>query len=362
MSHFRDNIYHQNHPSVLVQPSKIVGGNLNPLNTRIIKKVVNINSTFRDLEAPTLWPHVKCPYESKWSSSNFIIRLPTVLDNVVSMTLSAIEVPNSLYTFSAELKTNIFTIVVGGSSYIIEVIPGNYDSEELLIQINRSLSDAGLDISANMDQIYGRTFFYSPSGEEFELDFRIPDDPNRDIRLNLGWILGYRRPYYYYNNITINNCSLSKNYIDFSDNELTADQEESIFVDKKYADSTISVTDTGYPKGYVSEGFIDTGGPRYLFFVVDDFNNSVNDQYISLVSKTAQLPSSNILARIAIPQSKHEIGFDDLADFIPKKREYFGPVRIDKLHFKLVDEFGRIVNLNYNEITFLLEFEVIYNL
>ena len=442
MAYNNNIIHHGNFSSTLSAPDNFIGGNVNQINKRIIKKCVNINSMFRETQAPSLWPQYKSLYESKWTSSNFTIRLPTVLDNVVSMTLNSIEIPNSQYTFSSDTKTNVFTIIEildpseysqeccrpqlntgknittsdgcceqreqsGSDQYcahsscchdpdttaytdssknypcytphIIELMPGNYHSDELIPQLQDSI-DAALGpnkIAVNMNPIYGKTYIYSdPSNNvKFELDFRIPDDPSRDIRMNMGWILGYRKPYYHYEKSWVDGCWYGPDYItdDSSGNILGSSQTSSKVVNQNYdssfdcpesiivSPSTIYQDYPMYPQGYVSEGFIDTGGARYIFLVVDDFNNNVNDQYMSLVSKNAQIPTSNILARIVIPISKHEVGFEDLSDFVPKKREYFGPVSIDKLHFKLVDEFGRIVNLNNNEISLLLDFEVLYN-
>jgi len=364
----------------------------NELSRRIITKCVNINSMFRETQAHTLWPQYKCMYDSKWSSSDFIIRLPTALDNVASMTLGSMEIPNTLYTFSSHLKTNVFTIVElkqepsDNTSHIIEILPGNYDSKNIISQIQASIdiiSDLSGRVLVNMHPNYGRVYMYSNDDFEFDLDFRLPDEKTRDIRMNMGWILGYRNPYYFYNDTNIDGCLYASDYITgetgiTAKQKLNPTQYNSKFVKRNYASSMIAPAEaykvapaaefdnvtlySNYLNGFVSEGFMEIKGPRYLFLLVDDFNNNVNDQYMSLVSKNTLMPSSNILAKIGLTQSKNAVGYDDKSDLVPKKREFLGPVRIDKLHFKLVDEFGRVVNLNNNEISLLLEFEVIYNL
>ena len=43
-------------------------------------------------------------------------------------------------------------------------------------------------------------------------------------------------------------------------------------------------------------------------------------------------------------------------------RIYFGPTDIAKLHIKLYDEFGRIVDMNNCDYSFTLEVEVLYDL
>ena len=382
------------HPSQgynLTNTSNIVAGNINELSRRTIKKCVNINSEFREIEAPTLYPEIKCPRESKWSSSNFYIRLPTPIDKTASMSLSSIEIPKTFYSISSDFKSNVFTIILKKvnstktKSYVIEIIQGNYTTSQLISQIQFAIDNTiGLPglIKIAMHPIYGKTYIYKNLSYinnkyyDFELDFRLPDDKERNIKMNLGWILGYRKPYYYCNVGYKDGCLYETEYITDSSNIfLGKEQLESPSVNQNYKESTNCyekskiikpLFEKTFPQGFVSEGLIDINPIKYLFLIVDDFNNNVSDQYISLVSKTTQLPSSNILARIIIPSSncntKCDAIFDNLSDFVLKKRDYFGGVTIEKLHFKLVDEYGRIINLNNNDISLLLEFEVIYNL
>jgi hypothetical protein len=49
--------------------------------------------------------------------------------------------------------------------------------------------------------------------------------------------------------------------------------------------------------------------------------------------------------------------FEDSSDRIFKSRQYFGPVKINKLRFRLLDENGKTVNLNNGDITISLEIE-----
>ena len=56
------------------------------------------------------------------------------------------------------------------------------------------------------------------------------------------------------------------------------------------------------------------------------------------------------------------VNFDSDADFIEKKREYFGPVNIQKLKIQLLNQYGEILNLNYMDFSFSLELEVAYDI
>jgi len=44
-----------------------------------------------------------------------------------------------------------------------------------------------------------------------------------------------------------------------------------------------------------------------------------------------------------------------------QKREYFGPVRLDKLHFRLLTRFGEVVDLGAADFSFVLEFTTVYS-
>ena len=44
------------------------------------------------------------------------------------------------------------------------------------------------------------------------------------------------------------------------------------------------------------------------------------------------------------------------------KRTYFGPTDINKLHVKIYDEYGRIIDINNADLYIELEFEILYDL
>ncbi len=398
---------HENSKYLLTNNTDVVSGEINGISRRILRQMVNINSLFRDSE--TMGPcEDECYYEeyidTEWSSSNFIIRLPTSYDKVVSMNLRAIEMPHTFYTFNAKMKNNVFTIVDVSDPnnpvpYIFEIMPGNYSNDELIAQINYSIQKSALvnQVFVKLNTITSKIYFFSLNNFQFDLDFNLPNKEIRDISLNFGWILGYRKGYYYYSDVVDENLcyypsdykqhtysdSNDSNFIEINSipnstqrkyPEIHANYNNSIITFQASSNPNLASNDTRlqtppepplipiYPQGYVAEGTINTKGPRYFFLLVNDFNKSTNNSYQSLVNDNTQLPCSNILARLIIPTNRYSLGFYTSSDFIPKKREYFGPVRIEKLHFTIVDEFGRTVDFNDTDISLLLEFEVLYNL
>jgi hypothetical protein len=43
-------------------------------------------------------------------------------------------------------------------------------------------------------------------------------------------------------------------------------------------------------------------------------------------------------------------------------KTYFGGVNLNRIHIKLIDSFGRVVNLNNNDFSFTLLLELVYKL
>ena len=61
----------------------------------------------------------------------------------------------------------------------------------------------------------------------------------------------------------------------------------------------------------------------------------------------AKIPNASTLANII---------YDDSSDRIFKTRKYFGPIKLQKLRIRLLDEYGIVVHLNNAD--FSLTFEV----
>ena len=240
---------------------------------------------------------------------------------------------------------------------------------------------------------YESLYFFYDGYQGFDLDFRITDN-NRNIQQNLGWLLGFKKEYYLYEKDYINldgyfyhsqnidmQAALSGGTIDITNDpkfknkyELGPNQKQFFYKNcsvKTYNDeSNIYSPNLNYinqaevkdvvifPQGIISEAGMFLYN-RYLFLLVNDFNNNVHNTYTSICFNNNEIPSSNILSRIET-STNHRL--TQFADFKTGKREYFGPVKIEKLHIQVVDQFGRNINLNNNEISLVLEFEILYNL
>jgi len=298
-------------------------GTLNPLNTRIITKCLNIDTRFRENM-----------FQSQ--SSDFLLQLPFKLNKVVSMQLSAIELPISFYGISASYGNNQFQITIlqdplcecDSFSKTIIIPDGNYNASDLIYKINELLHDSG-DIFSTIHFILDISETGSGTGK-----IKIEPIAGSCEEIILEIILDF--------NPKADNCNQPLNTTHIGINLG--------FLKPHYSGST----------HYISDTLIEPASIRYVYLAIDDYNNSVNDHFISAFNNTILQP--NILARISIKGSYFSLVMENDFSVISEPRKYFGPVDIQKLHIRLLDEHGRIIQMNNANYSFCLNFKILYDL
>jgi hypothetical protein len=290
-------------------PSEFYQGTINPLNKRILRQNINIDTRFRDNYYSTL-------------ASNFHVDLPIRLTEVVSLQLSAIELPNTFHVISQVFNNNYFVLEIPEQDKLLITIPdGNYDNLSLQNCINNLLASSYgnypeikvfVDLSDHMVFSLIENATISTFSINFSTDKYGNEDSQTPLPLKLGWLMGFRSAYYKNNNT------------------------------------------------YISEGIVSLTGPKYIYLVVDDFNNNVLDGFYAAF--TSSILNKNILARISLQESLFNYISKDNLNIITTPRQYFGPVDIQKLQIQLLDEYGRVLNLNNMDFSFCLTFQTIYDL
>jgi hypothetical protein len=97
---------------------------------------------------------------------------------------------------------------------------------------------------------------------------------------------------------------------------------------------------------------------QYFFLEMDDFqHNFMTDSIVSTVVNkgTPTFLGNNIIARIPVNNS---IVGNKYAQF---KRDYFGPVTLERLRIRLLNKFGEVVSLQSNDFSFSLELKELYS-
>jgi hypothetical protein len=116
---------------------------------------------------------------------------------------------------------------------------------------------------------------------------------------------------------------------------------------------------------YTTEGLYNGLATDYIYFNLNDFNNSQSQSIVGLFSNSMvssiNSSTSNILGMIPLTSNNWQVCFVNGNDLIEKKREYFGPVNIYKLKIQLLDQYGNIVDLNNMDFSFSIETETGYD-
>ena len=291
-------------------------------------------------------------------TSDFYIELQEPLVNVVSIKLAGLEMMNGYYPISEYLGTNTFVIHTfeyaidddGNHNYheatnvletVITVPDGSYNVEQLRDAINNILSSSNelalQSVRLKYDCLTGKYYFvicdddddencHNPPcgyGWGIQICFVHPKYPNRELYYNLGWMMGFRDPIY----------TMSEDYY----------------------------TEVGNTNllGINAEAPANLIGTQYFLLEVDDFNNN-NPVVINYNCNTEySFNIRNLLAKIPNAVHNNEILFEDSSDRIFKSRRYFGPVRIQKLRIRILDENGRQINLNNSDFTVNIEVETL---
>lgn len=295
-------------------PSEFFPGVINPLKKRTIRRNLTIDTRFRD------------NYFSS-SSTNFNVILPINFQNVLQMQLASLELPTTFYTISKQYGNNYFQLGVNGQRAMVELPSGNYSYISLMAALNNQLELLGgpfADVFMQIDVTSGttgtgQTLVGPKEGTTpslLELNFQTDRDGNDDnytpLPLKLGWLLGFRNGKYVGNS------------------------------------------------NYVSEGVVDITGPRYFYLVIDDYNNNVNNGFFTAFNNS--LLNKNILARISLQSQPFNILEQNNLNLVTTPRDYFGPVNLTSMTVQLLDEYGRIVNLNNMDFSFCLTLVTVYDL
>ena len=339
--------FNNEHQVIKKNNKKSLTSLINPIRTDRIGKLLNINTVFRDNYYNT-------------RSSDFTFNLPAPINNVIGVSLETAEIENTYYAFNALNRTNEIVVEIynvesangqpltaedGANSLItqnkkkiITIKEGNYTGESLADYLNLSVFSHGelARIACKYDSSTRKFSFFKDNRDaddgglpdtntiwyRFNLDFRLAENPDRPIQLNMGWILGYRQQYYDWDT-------------DFTDSSGVSYNKQ---------------------EGYNPEATYDTLGSKYYILSVDDFNKNYSNTLTSPFQES-MFNDQNAIAKI--PNNPNLQQLDDI--FYQSRREYFGPVNIKKMHIKLLDELGRVVNLNNNDYSFSIVIEQLYD-
>ena len=72
--------------------------------------------------------------------------------------------------------------------------------------------------------------------------------------------------------------------------------------------------------------------------------------------------NKNILARISLQANVFNCLIENNLNIVTTPRQYFGPVNITNLQIQVLDEYGRILDLNNTDYSFCLTLQTSYDI
>jgi len=153
----------------LSKPVTVTEGNVNPLLLQTVKRIMSIDSSYRDENYPI--------------STDFTFNLSEPLKDVVALRLYSISIPYTWYTVNNNfgsnfiwLKGNVPGINNGDYDYKIEIGAGNYTQQKLISEINNKISSIKTN---NTDVSFGTTqIIYNNDGDNSKATFEIDIEKN----------------------------------------------------------------------------------------------------------------------------------------------------------------------------------------
>lgn len=384
--------------AVMARPGGSVSSHINPVprdettvggtSKHTIHRLLCLDSRFRNNYYTTL-------------STNYQVTLPTTIKNVISMELSALEFPSTYFQISKSLGNNYFWIgwtnprIQGAGSggtvgpgpggpppdllwYYISIPDGNYKrleiqdavNEQIQIAIQNNFTGGNSDARpiCIIDEHTTKTVFTIANGTGTGAQIKSDGTGSGDWTPLL---------YVYFNRSSgANNGAATPSTSTEGYTNVGNGIAEPPSVDLAGTNGIVSnlgwilgfrLGEYNGSQSYVSEGCYDAWGTKYIYIVVNDFNKNVNNFVVTAYNES--IGKSNVLARISTDSatsSDFNNGLSLTNDTVTqnnaiKKRFYFGPVDISRLQLQILDEFGRVLDLNNMDYSMALNLVCLYD-
>jgi hypothetical protein len=285
------------------------------------KKLINIDTQFRDeynyndtssFSTTAYTYNTTLPEKYKYN-----ITLPEKLTNVKSMKIKSIEIPMTFYNISSNFNNNYFTVLDNDTktTTTVKVDDGDYTFTNLVSKINtniKSLLNSNCSCSINSSSFVSISLNSSSDTKKYTVYFDTDD--KYGFKSSLGWLLGFRTPYYslsYGNSITSEYVTNSTSYL-----------------------------------------------PKYLYLSIDEYSKGIQNTFMTPIYNA--FLTKNVISRITINNNLYSYGSVLVANnynglLSTDERIYDGKVDLQKLNIQLLNDVGAPVDLNGKDFSFLIE-------
>jgi len=386
----------------------VAQGQMNPNIKNTTSRLVNIDSQYREDISPFL-PDPDGPT----SPTNYTLNLSDPIRNTISINVTAYQVPYTWYLIDSEWRSNNCFYITDNSNvsnpYTIDISSGNYNQYQLTDAIHTSITNSHPDIS-NIDISYnpisGKTEITNKNSSSITLTFydstgklncsNSNSKANSKFNSNLGWILGFR------GNTMVSNTDplygemiyeigsgkkiISEAFIDvfgpkyfmlivddFQQNHINRGLV-SITPTKKnveipsYWNADLAISVTGCDTSQTNTGkktptYVQNAPRRLTQAQLFTLNSKTQSRSQTTQNRLLAPTNTNVLALIPLRDVNRVAPGRTIIDnfnLSDAERVYFGPVDLERMRVRLVDDQGYTVNLNGNNWSFTMSATTLY--
>jgi hypothetical protein len=387
------------------RPVPYAQGEINPTLRNITTKIVNVDSRFRSNNVPAL---KSLPYTSTgiWNPTHFTADLSENLNKVMLLRLYSVHIPYTWYNIPRGSNCFMYDDVV------YSLTPGNYDPDSLITEI----AGLGIGLTLNYSSITGKVtlsglspntqlVFFKTEGLEVGINVTekcggCDNNTTNQVNNTLGWILGFREVCYTIPDpavdltaeapLDLNGPKYLLLYLDdFNHNRTNKglisieDRDSKLDLPKYYKEGNIQSTNGGVvvipPQCQNDTLEINNCPPETLPvktpFYTQDLPRTITqaqqysiNEIIKNRKNTPNLkitpPNPNNIFGV-IPAKIQNLNFGEVLvenanSLTYNTRRYFGPVDIERIEVKLLDDKGNLVDLNGADWSFTLFSDHLY--
>lgn len=385
----------------------VAQGQMNPNLKNTTSRLVNIDSQYRE----DISPFNPDP-DGPTSPTNYTLNLSDPIRNTISINVTAYQIPYTWYLIDSEWRSNNCFYITDNSNnqpYQIDILSGNYNQSQLTGAIQTSITNSHPDISnieISYNPISGKTEITNNNSSPITITFYDPTGTlncsnsnskvNSKFNSNLGWILGFRGNTYVsttdslYGEMIYNmepgNTISSEAFIDvfgpkyfmlvlddFQQNHINRGLVSITPTQKaveipSYANADLAISATGCATSESATGkktpiYVQNAPRRLTQAQLFTLNSTTQARAQTTQNRLLAPTNTNVLALIPlrdvnrVSPGRTIIDNFNLSD---AERVYFGPVDLERMRVRLVDDQGYTVNLNGNNWSFTMSATTLY--
>ena len=344
-----------------VRQENIFKGLLNPRMKDTVTRIINIDSQYRQFVVANEYKN----------AGDFTIDLSEPLVNVLSIRCYSAQIPFSWYVFDSENSTDFFWI----DDIQITIESGNYFTlADLVIEINEKIAGSGItDVTCVSLKHSGKIRFDLAAGRSLKF-YDVSRVVEQKKNTTMGWISGFRKDEYKNQTVVTGEAVADlygTKYVYIYLDEFSSNRVNNSIVNMSDMPNEMSRHMSSIPRDLDmmrnADGAIvvrqenprrNTNNQRYAMNRIFEVqSNNTAYPYSSAPATT------NIFTMIPIKKNGFPVG-ESVIEFGGSlqsgERVYFGPVNITRFRVKLLDDRGRVVNLNGNDWSFSFLCDTLY--